>query len=145
MVLVGKKEGRQAPMERPSGPLVLPILLGCHRTSDGAWEPWKVQKTQTMEVKLGRWVQYCDIYLYTHFLPSLHLVRLSPALNFKRRRTRQNLFSLLSLPGGNKPHDVWDAHRENKITAAKLLSGRTFTGSWRRWRSCAPSPPPPYT
>jgi hypothetical protein len=70
-------------MERPSGPLVLPILLGCHRTSDGAWEPWKVQKTQTMEVKLGRWVQYCDIYLYTHFLPSLHLVRLFPALNFK--------------------------------------------------------------
>ena len=30
MVLVGKKEGRQAPiMECPSRPLVLPVLLGC--------------------------------------------------------------------------------------------------------------------
>ena len=39
MVLVGKKEGRQAPiMECPSRPLVLPVLLGCQRWCLGTME-----------------------------------------------------------------------------------------------------------
>jgi hypothetical protein len=46
-VWVGKKEVREANMKRPSGPLVLPVLLGMMVPG----KPRKVQKMPTMEVQ----------------------------------------------------------------------------------------------